>query len=125
MRNRSLTVATIALGICLTSALVSVPAHSAATFVVASNLADGRIQVFAIQPNGQIQTRWKTSPDPNSAWTGWSNFQTPPGRVTTISVAYLSDRRPQLFAAMTNGDIVTCWTVSTDSGSAWSDWSAF
>jgi hypothetical protein len=46
-------------------------------FIAAGLSADGKIQVFSIEPNGELQSRWKTSSDPNSSWTPWSNFQTP------------------------------------------------
>jgi len=120
MRKLSVAAATIALG----ASLASAPAHSA-QFIVAGDLEDGRIQVFAIESNGRIETRWKTSPDPNSGWTAWSPFQTPPGGVTTISVGYLSDKRMQLFATQPNGSTVSSWKTSTDPNAGWTPWSAF
>jgi hypothetical protein len=109
--------------IALGASLASAPAYSA-NFIVAGDLEDGRIQVFAIQ-NGQIETRWKASTDPNSAWTSWTQFQTPPGGVTSITVGYLSDKRMQLFATEPNGNVVSCWKVSTDPNAQWTPWSAF
>jgi hypothetical protein len=96
-----------------------------ANFIAAGDLEDGRIQVFAIEPNGQIESRWKTSTDPNSGWTAWSSFQTPRGGVTTIAVGYLSDKRMQLFATERNGNTVSCWKETTDPNSGWTPWSAF
>src|SRR5436309_4953123 len=86
MRKLSIAASAIALG----ASLASAPAYSA-NFIAAGDLEDGRVQVFAIQ-NGQIESRWKTSSDPNSGWTSWTHFQTPPGGVTSIAVGYLSDR---------------------------------
>jgi hypothetical protein len=94
-------------------------------FVAAGDLEDGRIQVFAIQGNGTIQSRWKVSNDPNSAWTPWENFQTPPHGATSLCVGYLSDRRMQLFATDANGNTVSCWKASTDPNAAWTAWSGF
>jgi hypothetical protein len=116
--------ANIAATIGFCAVLASVPAHSA-NFISAGDLGDGRIQVFAIQSNGQIQSRWKTSTDPNSGWTAWSTFQTPAGGVTTISVGYLSDKRMQLFATQPNGNTVSCWKQSTDPNAGWTPWSPF
>jgi len=43
-------------------------------FITAGDLEDGRIQVFAIDSNGNIESRWKETSDPNSGWTGWSSM---------------------------------------------------
>ena len=84
--------------------------------VGAGNLEDGRMQLFGIQTrtNGQIISRWKQTPDPNSGWTDWSNFQTPPNGVTSICVGYLSDKRMQLFATAVDGVFRSCWKTTTD-----------
>jgi hypothetical protein len=54
-----------------------------AKFIAAGDLGGnfGQIQVFAIQSKGQIESRWKQTPDPDSAWTAWASFQTPSGGV--------------------------------------------
>jgi hypothetical protein len=110
------------IGFC--AVLASVPAHGA-NFIAAGDLGDGRIQVFAIQSDGQIHSRWKTSTDPNSGWTAWSTFATPAGGVTTISVGYLSDKRMQLFATQPDGNTVSCWKMSTNPNAGWTPWSPF
>ncbi|MET3130093.1 hypothetical protein AAKU55_000334 [Oxalobacteraceae bacterium GrIS 1.11] len=94
-------------------------------FVAAGDLEDGRIQVFAIDNNGQMESRWKETADPNSNWTSWSAFQTPTGGATTVAVGYLSDKRMQLFATDRNGHTVSCWKSSTNPNAAWTAWSAF
>lgn len=94
-------------------------------FVAAGDLEDGRIQVFGIQTNGQLVSRWKTSNDPNSGWTAWSAFQTPPGGVTSIAVGYLSDGRMQLFATDPHGNTFSSWKTTTDPNASWTAWSAF
>ncbi len=95
------------------------------TFTAAGDLEDGRIQVFAIDGNGQIESRWKETTQPSSAWTPWSAFQTPAGGATTLAVGYLSDKRMQLFATLKNGNTASCWKTTTDPNSAWTPWSAF
>ena len=72
-------------------------------------------------------SRWKQTPDPNSGWTDWSNFQTPPGGVTSICVGYLSDKRMQLFVtgAPAGTTQLSCWKTTTDPNAAWTAWSAF
>jgi hypothetical protein len=94
-------------------------------FIAAGLSADGKIQVFTIEPNGELQTRWKTSADPNSSWTPWSNFQTPAGGVTTIGVTNLPDKRLQLFATEPSGKAVSCWKTTVDPNASWTAWSGF
>jgi hypothetical protein len=96
-----------------------------AKFVAAGDLEDGRIQLFGIQSNGQMITRWKETTDPSSAWTAWANFQTPPGGVNYVCVGSLSDKRMQLFAAGAQGKAFSCWKTTTDPNAAWTAWSAF
>jgi hypothetical protein len=98
---------------------------AALNFVAAGDLEDGRIQVFGIEPNGQIVSRWKETTDPSSAWTAWSGFQTPSGGVSSICVSYLSDKRMQLFATNAQGATVSCWKTTTNPSAAWTAWSAF
>jgi hypothetical protein len=94
-------------------------------FVAAGDLEDGRIQVFGIQTSGQIISRWKETADPNSGWTAWTNFQTPPGGVSSICVGFLSDKRMQLFATDAQGVTISCWKTTTDPNAAWTAWSSF
>jgi hypothetical protein len=97
----------------------------ARVFVAAGDLEDGRIQVFAVDSNGNLESRWKETSDPNSGWTSWSGFQTPNGGVTTIAVGYLSDKRMQLFATDRNGNTVSCWKTTTNPNAGWTGWSPF
>jgi hypothetical protein len=115
----------IAATIALCAYLASTLALNAASFVVAGAIGDGRIQVFAIQSNGEIRSRWKISADPNSGWTEWSSFQSPVGGVTSISVGSLSDKRMQLFATQSDGNVITCWKISTNPNSQWTPWTPF
>ena len=95
-------------------------------FIAACDLTDEQIQVFAIQADGSITTRWKTSADPNSAWTPWSNFQgLPNGGATSIGAGTLPDRRPQLFATDAGQNTWSCWKTTTNPSAAWTPWSAF
>jgi len=94
-------------------------------FITAGDLEDGRIQVFAIDQSGNLHSRWKESTDPNSAWTAWSNFQTPSGGVTSICVGYLSDKRMQLFATGDSGNTLSCWKTATSPDASWTPWSGY
>src|SRR5208282_126090 len=89
-------------------------------FVAAGDLEDGRIQLFGIEPSGQIVSRWKQTADPSSGWTVWSSFQTPAGSVSFICVGFLSDKRMQLFATNAQGHTISCWKTTTNPNSAWS-----
>ena len=102
------------------------PAEEFLKFVAAGGLEDGRIQLFGIQFNGQIVVVGKIYADPNSGWTDWSNFQTPPGGVTSICVGYLSDKRMRFVTGAPAGTTqLSCWKTTTDPNAAWTAWSAF
>jgi hypothetical protein len=95
-------------------------------YIAACDLTDDQIQVFAIQTNGSILTRWKATPDPNSDWTAWSAFQgLPGGAATSIAAAALPDKRPQLFATDVAGNTWSCWKSTTAVSASWTPWSAF
>lgn len=94
-------------------------------FISAGDLEDGRIQVFAVDNNGQLTSRWKETTNPDSAWTAWQPFQTPNGGATSIAVGYLSDKRIQLFATDRNGNTVSCWKTTPNPDASWTPWSAF
>ncbi len=88
-------------------------------------LTDGRPQVWLINGN-QIQSRWKTTTDPNSAWTSWSSFPSPAGATpAAISAAALTDKRPQLFLVDEQNRVWSAWKTTTDPSSAWTGWSSF
>ena len=93
--------------------------------IYAGRLSDGRIQVWATQSNGQLQSRWKETTNPDSGWTGWSAFQTPEGGVNAMSGSQLEDGRLQIFATGPSGSRWSCWKTNTNPDSAWTKWSAF
>jgi hypothetical protein len=68
------------------------------TFVATGESPDGSRQVFAIEGNGQIQTRYNQTTAESSGWTAWADFATPTGGVTSLCVGNLQDKRMQLFA---------------------------
>ena len=93
--------------------------------IAAAILSDGRPQVWLINGN-QMQSRWKTTTDPNSAWTSWSPFPSPAGATpAAISTAALSDKRPQLFLVDKQNRVWSAWKTTTDPSSAWTSWSPF
>ncbi len=42
--------------------------------IVASNTADGRMQIFTIANNGDVFTNWQTAAGGSGSWNGWSDF---------------------------------------------------
>lgn len=88
-------------------------------------LSDGRLQVWSIDYEGNIWSRWKTDTSSTSAWTGWTAFQGLEEGATSISVSLLSDGRVQLFAIDENKKIWSCWKEDTDSKATWSPWTSF
>ena len=88
-------------------------------------LSDGRLQVWSIDYDGKIWSRWKTSTSSESDWTDWSEFQATEELVWNISVSVLSDGRVQLFVIDVFGKIWSCWKEDTDSKANWSPWTSF
>lgn len=50
------------------------PLPAAAVDVAAGVLADGSLQIWASTAQGSLRSSWKTSPDPDAAWTAWADF---------------------------------------------------
>jgi hypothetical protein len=94
-------------------------------------LPDGRAQVWEIQftPTSSFRTRWKLTTDPNSQWSGWSDFNgtgLPSQNLQDVTAGSLSDGRPQLWAVDgINNQIYTSWKLSTDPKSLWNNWIPF
>ncbi|MFF0388378.1 hypothetical protein ACFYS8_06745 [Kitasatospora sp. NPDC004615] len=82
--------------------------------------ADGRVEVFAVTPNGGMTNRVETNA--NGAWSGWNGFG-PAGTITAAATARHADGRLEAFTVMNDGSIMN--EVETSANGAWSAWSAF
>jgi hypothetical protein len=89
-------------------------------------LANGALQLFAIDTAGDLHGCHKQSPQPGAKWTPWKDF---PGvkdrKLAQVVGARLSDGRPQLFALTTKGELYACQQKGTGPDSDWSAWTAF
>lgn len=99
-------------------------------FIVATAvLPDSRVQVWEVQTTGHFRTRWKLTADPNSQWTGWSDFNvtgiTTGVQLQDVTAGSLSDGRPQLWAIDDTWHIYTSWKLTTDPKSLWNNWIPF
>jgi hypothetical protein len=109
--------------------------------LVAGQLTDGRIQIFASDTNGAIFSIWQ---DTNGNWPSfWQGFAQPGGKPIfvsqenialwfhqlkedlTLAIAPLPDGRLQLFAIDDSANIWSAWKTSIDPNSGWTDWSPF
>jgi len=83
--------------------------------------ADGRLEIFALEPGGNgIFHRWQTSP--NGSWSDWENFGSAAGAVPTVGQN--ADGRLEVFALGPNGAYVAHrWQLQPSGG--WSDWENF
>ena len=94
-------------------------------------LSDGRLQFFAIDGKYQLWSCWKETTDPNSGWTAISEFAMPPAPknsvigVIQIHGERLPDGRVQIWTIDIEQNLWSCWKVTTDSQSAWTDWTLF
>lgn len=93
--------------------------------ITAASLTDGRPQLWRLNRNGALWSRWKENTNPNSGWTEWSVFPAPGNKLTEFAAAPLSDGRLQLFAADDTGAMFSCWKASKDPNAAWTPWSPF
>jgi hypothetical protein len=100
--------------------------------MAASQLPDGRFQLFASDGNGFLYSIWQ---DTSDEWLpSWqTNFPQPgSGQILiggntnlTLAMAPLPDGRLQLFAIDASGDVWSAWKTSTDPDSGWTGWVPF
>lgn len=105
------------------------PLPMAATHIAAAALSDGRLELWVTLANGQLFTAWQIVTDADVAWSGWSDFLAEvgpiPEGVAHVAVARLPDGRLQLWAATSEGDLLTTWKTQTNANANWSVWSSF
>jgi hypothetical protein len=99
--------------------------------IAAGHSPDGRVQLWVtgLQPGTQdlntLESTWKASGEPDSAWFAWQNpFLPNPGGVCEgVAVGNLSDGRMQLWAiACERARLLSTWKTSRDPGASWSPW---
>ena len=88
-----------------------------ATIDAARN-GDGRLEVFGIDPTGQIWHTWQTSA--GGEWSGtWHELHTDEDRLSFLRVGQNADGRLEVFGIDRHGNIWHTWQRST--GGAWAD----
>ncbi|MHC1560209.1 hypothetical protein ACR9E3_14740 [Actinomycetospora sp. C-140] len=87
-------------------------------------LSDGRLQIFEIDTNNNLWTRFKTTTSPDGPWSGWQQFASP-ASLRSITAGRLEDGRIQVFAVDVDNQDWSMWKVSTDPNAAWTEWSKF
>ena len=87
--------------------------------LAAANLPDGRLQLWASDPNLDIVTYWQKLNDPNSKWTPASPFQTPAAKAFTFTVGSNKDGRLQFFVA---DDSLQLWSTHKQTSDANAQW---
>ena len=92
----------------------------------AGQLSDGRLQLWGVTSDGKLHTTWKSSTNPNAAWTDWQNHSPDPGDIEDLTVGRLADGRLQLWVAspVSNGtyQILTSQKASQDPNASWTPW---
>ncbi len=83
-------------------------------------LPDHRMQIFYIGNDSSLYSTWKTTIDPDSSWSAWTNMGGT--ALNDVSVGYLPDGRMQIFATDQGGYVQSIWKTGTDSHSSWSNW---
>jgi hypothetical protein len=100
--------------------------------MAASQLPDGRFQLFVSDSNGFLYSIWQ---DTSGEWLpSWQTDFPQPGSGQiliegptnlTLAMAPLPDGRLQLFAIDASGDVWSTWKLSTDPDSGWATWAPF
>ena len=94
--------------------------------IIAATLSDGRPQLWRLNRNGAMWSRWKENTNANSGWTEWAVFPTPPtDKIVEMAAGSLNDGRVQLFAADSTGAMFSLWKAGKDASSAWTPWTPF
>lgn len=99
--------------------------------VVTARLPDGRLQLWATDPNNVFYRTWQLSIDPASRWAPWHNFRDEVGPLSgpvpqQMIVAPLSDGRLQLWIFDNYSGLNRTWQLSTDPNKPdWAPWRDF
>ena len=87
--------------------------------VVGQN-ADGRLEVFAISPIGQLSHVWQLTP--GGAWSSWAGLGAPAGVSLVLAVVGRNaDGRLEAFSFGSDGALWHIWQTAPNGG--WSCWS--
>src|SRR5271157_1305225 len=102
---------------------------SQVNLVMVAPLPDGRLQIWVVDIHSQLWSAWKLTKDPDSQWSAFSKFETPPcGASPGIAVAPLPDGRLQIWVStgLTGGpQLWSAWKLTKDPDSQWSAFSQF
>lgn len=100
-----------------------------ASLVAAAPLSDGRLETWAVTPDGRLFSTWKVTTDSRSDWAPWFDFLADrgglPAAVRQVAMAPLPDGRIESWAVTTNGGVFSTWKTSVDSNADWAPWFDF
>ncbi len=108
--------------------LAEVPLSAQVSQVSVAPLADGRLELWAVDAQGRLFTTWKSTTDPNASWVPWEDFlaEVPlSAQVSQVSVAPLADGRLELWAVDAQGRLFTTWKSTADPNASWVPWEDF
>ena len=79
--------------------------------------AGGRLEIFAIRPDGSVTNKYEGSPD--GPWSGWNGFADP-GHAVTINATRHADNRLEVFTTAPDGGVDN--RFETAPNAVWSSW---
>jgi hypothetical protein len=89
---------------------------------VAIRNADGRVEVFAVDPDGLLGHLWQLGPSGQGGWSAWDSFGI---AIASPPVVFQhSDGRLELFAAGPDGLLGHVWQPEPNGHAGWSRWEA-
>jgi hypothetical protein len=97
-----------------------------AALVAAAPLSDGRLETWAVTPDGRLFSTWKTATDSRSDWAPWFDFLADrgalPAALRQAAMVQLPDGRLESWVVTANGGIFSTWKVDTGSNADWAPW---
>jgi hypothetical protein len=82
---------------------------------------DGRVEVFAVTPDGGMRNRFEIGP--GAAWSEWGDGFGPAAAVTAACATRHADGRMEVFTVLADGSVRNRFEAVANG--AWSDWGEF
>jgi len=89
----------------------------------ATNVPDGRLQLWALSSSNQLQTCWKSGREENAPWTAWTPVSSQPGTIFSIAGGVRPDGHLELWCVAEGGLLINATQESSPSatGLSWAD----
>ena len=90
------------------------------TALAVATHAGGRLELFAVRPDGAVTNRFESTPD--GPWSGWNGFADP-GHAVTVNATRHADNRLEVFTTAPDGGVDN--RFETAPNAVWSGWNPY